>query len=102
MNNSQTDPDKIENGFKSHMLKTDPDVFHAVLIGLKTYEIRYDDRNFNAGDSLYLRETKYSGDEMMNGGELIYTGRSTIKTITHILEGPSYGLKENWVIMSII
>lgn len=99
----QISADSYENQFRSHTLKIDPGAFHAILIGLKKYEIRYNDRNFNVGDTLYLRETKHPGAEMeSNGYEVIYTNRTILKTVSHILRGPIYGLEENWVVMSII
>jgi hypothetical protein len=93
---------KFENTYKCHVLKTDPEAFGAVLIGLKKYEIRFDDRGFSVGDDLILRETKYTGDQMKNGAELIYTDRVVNKTISHILKGPVYGLKDGWVILSFV
>ncbi len=39
-----------------HRLKTRPSAFADVLLGLKTFEVRYDDRGFRAGDSATLVE----------------------------------------------
>jgi hypothetical protein len=50
---------------------------------------------------LILKETKYTGAEMKSGAELIYTGRELTKRVSHVFKGPFYGLKENWVILSI-
>lgn len=83
-----------------HELKTDPEVFSALRKGLKTFEIRKDDRGFKVGDYLLLRETYYSGEEMQNGQPLRYTGREQVFVVNYILRGPCYGLQEGWVIMS--
>jgi hypothetical protein len=48
-----------------HNLKTDPEVFQAVWTGDKNYEICFDDRGFKVGDLLQLKETRYSGEEIM-------------------------------------
>lgn len=85
----------------SHELKTDHEVFEAVVNGLKTYEIRYNDRNFKVGDTLLLRETKFTGNEMTLGMPLKYTGRGYKTTISHVLVGPAYGLIAGWAILSI-
>lgn len=96
----------------NHELKTDPEVFQAMIDGGKTYEIRKDDRGFKVGDTLTLRETRYTGKEMasyehpdhpgrtVEGRPLAYTGRTTGRVVTHILRGPIYGLKDGWVILS--
>ena len=96
-----------------HELKTDAEVFQAVLDGKKTYEIRKNDRNFQVGDELHLKETVYTGEEMKarhNGaypGEMIpgmpleYTGRCIARYVTHVLRGPIYGLASGWCILSI-
>lgn len=82
-------------------LKTDPDVFEFSWHGAKTFEIRFNDRDFEVGDHLVLRETVYSGKQMRNGRPLEYTGRQIEVEVTHILFGPIYGLLEGWVIMSV-
>lgn len=83
-----------------HELKTDPEVFDDVVKGVKTFEIRKDDRGFKVGDSLHLRRTRYSGNDMKNGNPLEYTGESYTVVVTYILRGPIYGLIDGWVIMS--
>ena len=39
-----------------HQLKTWPSYFQAVWTGEKTFEIRYDDRGYQRGDTVVLRE----------------------------------------------
>jgi hypothetical protein len=85
-----------------HVLKTDSEVFRAVLSGDKTYEIRLNDRNFMIGHILHLVETEYTGEQMKKEGKpLKFTGRIFNCKVTHILRGPIYGLYDGWVIMSI-
>jgi len=70
------------------------------LDGLKRWEIRLNDRGFNVGDKLILKETHYSGEEMKAGKPLLYTGCEITFPVSFIMHGPCYGLKEGWVIMS--
>lgn len=83
---------------KTHTLKTDPDVFQAVLSRAKTFEIRLNDREYAVGDTLCLRETLFSGAEMRQGQPLTYTGRECRRTVSHILTG--YGLADGWCCLS--
>jgi hypothetical protein len=70
---------------KAHILKTDPDFFAAVKSGKKKFEIRKDDRNYQCGDYLILRETKASGAEMADGAPLEYTGEVLVARVTYIM-----------------
>lgn len=70
-------------------LKIRQEYFEAVISKEKTFEIRYDDRNFQVGDVLVLRE--YEG---------YYTGRTVIAKVTYVLSDFE-GLKEGYVVMSI-
>jgi hypothetical protein len=81
-----------------HVLKTDSQVFKAIQDGLKTSEIRFNDRNFRVGDLIDLRGTVFTGSEMRKGRPLIFNGDQLIKQVTHVLSG--YGLKEGWVCLS--
>jgi hypothetical protein len=85
---------------KTHELKTDPESFDATWAGLKKYEVRFNDRNYQIGDWLRLCRTKYSSEEMKQGLPLEYTPQTYEFQIRHILTGPVYGLKEGWVILS--
>ena len=80
-------------------LKTDPAVFQDVLDGKKTFEIRFNDRGYQVGDLIVLKETKFTGQQMREGSPLIYTGREMQKQISYILSG--YGLQDGWVILGI-
>lgn len=84
-----------------HKLKTDSWAFKYVVNGLKAFELRKNDRDYQAGDYLLLQETKHTAEEMANGSPLVYTGKEINVQVTHVLHGPMYGLKEGWVIMSI-
>jgi Zn finger protein HypA/HybF involved in hydrogenase expression len=83
-----------------HELKTDPLPFADILSGEKTHEIRVDDRDFKVGDTLVLRETRYSRRAMREEGRwLEYTGREVERVVTHIQRG--YGLPDGLVVMSL-
>jgi hypothetical protein len=84
-----------------HELKTDPQVFDDVLDGRKTFEIRKDDRGFRVGDTLKLRKTLNTGEEMAAGAPLLYSPLPLFVEVTYILRGPIYGLADGWVIMGI-
>lgn len=65
----------------THILKCWPDYFEAVQSGKKTFELRKNDRNFQADDCILLLE--YEPDLQ------VYTGRSIERRISYIVrEGP--------------
>lgn len=84
-----------------HELKTDTAVFQQSWDGIKTFELRLNDRDFSVGDTLLLRETVYNGMEMKDGKPFEYTGRAIEQEVCTVLHGPIYGLADGWVIMSI-
>ena len=75
---------------KTHNLKTLPPFFKAVKDGAKTFEIRKNDRNFQFGDTLVLKEY----DEK-------YTGKEIKARVIYILNGGQFGLDKDYVIMSL-
>ena len=78
-----------------HELRILPEYYDAVINGLKTFEIRKDDRGYRVGDTLRLRE--YDPDKAK------YTNRST-RVIVHYLlrydDAPGL-IKEGMVVMAI-
>lgn len=60
-----------------HELKTWPPSFEQILSGRKSFELRFDDRGFQVGDVLCLREY----DPLPRA----YTVRSTMVRVTHIM-----------------
>ena len=72
-----------------HDLKINPEFFDDVNFGLKTAELRLNDRGYKVGDWLILREYH-------NG----YTGRQVARKVVHIAEVDF--VSPGYVLMSII
>jgi hypothetical protein len=77
---------------KVHNLKTLPEHFANVKAGIKNFELRCNDRDFEVGDWLVL--DYYDPD---NGG---YNGEALLRPLDYMLVGPLYGLAENFAILS--
>lgn len=58
-----------------HDLKIESSYFNDILAGVKTWELRKNDRDFHFGDTLRLREIDDDGD---------YTGRECIRTVKYV------------------
>ena len=74
-----------------HELKTWPDAFKAVWDGDKSFDLRKNDRGFEEGDSLLLRE--YIPQQG-------YTGRAVFCGVSYILK-KGYGLPDGYCIMQL-
>jgi hypothetical protein len=83
----------------SHELKAWPHFFRSVWDGTKTFELRRDDRGYQVGDILLLREYDPDRDDLPCGER--YTGRELTARVEYILVGGQLGLEEGYVIMSI-
>lgn len=77
-----------------HYLKTWVVYFELVRSGLKTFEMRKNDRNFQAGDVLILEEW----DPVTQG----YTGRSSRYYIGIVLDDPRFGVAPGWCCLSLL
>jgi hypothetical protein len=78
---------------KKHELKTWPEQYAALRDGSKKFELREDDRGFQVGDLLILREWVPE--------TATYSGSLTAQFVTYILRGPAFGLPAGKVIMSL-
>jgi uncharacterized protein DUF3850 len=79
-----------------HELKTHPQWFFRLYTGEKTFEIRRDDRGYQAGDILILREFKPDGDhdecDDPSCTSRRFTGRRLIKRVGFVAKGTVFGL----------
>jgi len=73
---------------KTHHLKILPEYFNAVRLGVKTFEIRKNDRDYKVGDSLLLKE--YDNNA--------FTGNVVKAIVTYITD---YAQKDDYVVMAI-
>lgn len=62
---------------KTHYLKIKPRYFDDIILNHKRFEVRKNDRDYNVGDLLILREFDKYGD---------YTGRDIHARIVYILD----------------
>jgi hypothetical protein len=69
-----------------HELKTDPEPFALVLAGVKRFEVRRADRDYQAGDLVVLAEHRRDAQPDVEP----YTGREALVRIAHLLVGPPY------------
>lgn len=77
-----------------HELKCWPEAFRAVSAGQKSHELRRDDRPYQIGDMLHLREWNRILNE--------YTGQWCLVQVTYITrDEPEWGLQTGFCIMSI-
>lgn len=82
------------NGFtrRLHALKIESEYYQLQEKGIKNFEVRKNDRKFQVGDMIYLKE-------VIDGVE---TGRILPpKEITYILHGGRYGLKRGYCVLQL-
>lgn len=72
-----------------HYLKTEPIFYQDAVSGQKPFEVRFNDRDFQVYDMLYLQE-------WLTG----YTGRECQFEVTYVLDNPIL-CKKGYVIMGI-
>lgn len=76
----------------AHELKILPQYFNDVVCQKKTFEIRKDDRDYQVGDTLILKE--FDGSD--------YTNHKVKRVITYILrDAKDYGLEDGYCILGI-
>jgi hypothetical protein len=74
-----------------HVLKIYRQYYQAVIDGRKTFEVRHDDRGFQAGDTVRLRELIEHDDS--------YTGREARADIGYVT---GFSQKEGFVVFSLL
>ena len=81
-----------------HELKVWPGFFQAIKDGRKTFEVRKNDRDYQLGDVLRLREYEPGPDR--------YTGREWERRVSYIMYGDdvlgfAFGIKTGFVVMGL-
>lgn len=79
---------------KLHELKCWSGSFLNLALGTKTFEFRRDDRGYEVGDVLYLREWIPESNR--------HTGNALLRTVTYKLEGGQFGLPEGFCVLSLV
>jgi hypothetical protein len=77
-----------------HRLKTHPREFMALAVGIKTFEFRKNDRNFQPGDVLLLQEYEPERET--------YTGRELTLLTPYVLSGPDFGVPDGYCVLSVV
>lgn len=80
-----------------HELKALSAYFHPIADGTKTFEVRRDDRGFQKGDVLWLREFVPHARSPREQ----WTGNSVFVVVDWILTGGQLGIEPGYVVMSI-
>ena len=73
-----------------HYLKILPQYYADVISGVKTFEIRFNDRGYKVGDMLVLRE--FDG--------VNYTGREALREVCYLIDSPDY-CKDGYVVLGL-
>ncbi|EKT3957672.1 DUF3850 domain-containing protein [Flavobacterium psychrophilum] len=76
----------------THELKIVPEYFKDAMLGLKKFEIRFNDRNYQVGDTLILNEFNPKTER--------YTGEQVTRKVDYILDNVN-GLQADYVILQI-
>ena len=77
-----------------HNLKTWPAQFHDVKYGLKRFEIRKNDRDYQVGNLLLLQE--------LNPDTRIYSGDECLVVVDYVMtEFPCHAVLDGFAVMSI-
>ena len=77
----------------THDLKTWPDYYDSIAIGVKTFEVRKNDRDYHDGDTLIL--LRYD-PKTRN-----YTGERMVKTVRYVMYGGQFGIAPDYCVMAI-
>lgn len=84
---------------KAHELKCWPEYFEQMVSGAKRFDVRFDDRGFEVGDTLELREFVPEREARFTEWSP-YTGRILFCTVGYILRDFA-GLQPGYVVLGL-
>lgn len=79
---------------QTHTLKCWPPYFGAIRRKEKNFDVRRDDRGFQKGDTVLLRE--WNPNSLVGGH---FTGNDEHRKIKYILTGGQFGLEPGYVVL---
>lgn len=85
-------------GKREHVVKCWPQYFDVIASGEKTFDVRRDDRGYQRGDILVLRE--WDGTRSVIE-DFKFTGRVERREITWILTGGQFGIEPGYVVLAL-
>ena len=89
---------------KIHELKIEEEYYKAIIDGVKTFELRKNDRDYQVGDLIQFTDARFKPKDYLKGAtEKYYPHPSeTLFKITYILKDvPEYGLEKDYCILGI-
>jgi len=81
----------------THELKTIEPYFTDIQSGVKTFDVRKNDRSYKVGDVVHFRQWL----PLFTGYEWVYSGNGIIKTVTYILPGGQFGIEPGYVVLGL-
>lgn len=86
----------------THELKTNDEFMYDIAKGLKSFEVRKDDRGFVIGDMLLLQGGNLGGAGMTDYDlTFIYSGKVIEAEVTYILTGGKWGIEKGYCVLGI-
>ncbi|WP_045689454.1 MULTISPECIES: ASCH/PUA domain-containing protein [Hymenobacter] len=76
-----------------HELKVWPDCFAALQAGVKPFDVRENDRDFQVGDALLLREYEPEQER--------YTGGTVERWVSYLVHGGAFGIEPGWCVLGL-
>lgn len=78
----------------THRLKTWPRYYDAIAAGIKTFEVRVNDRDFQPGDRVTL--ARYDPDSCtFDGSEMTFD-------VPYVMHGGGLGVKPGYAVLSLV
>lgn len=84
-----------------HQLKANPETFHQIVTGERTFDVRRNDRKFEPGDAI----TFWEFTRPTSTGRVTLTGKTSMQVILNVLhaskDGAGEGLRRGWVALTL-
>jgi|WetSurMetagenome_2_1015567.scaffolds.fasta_scaffold11134_8 hypothetical protein len=84
-----------------HILKTWPEFFNDAILGIKSFELRKNDRDYQVGDELSLREFIPEIPSTSDRSRGYFTGHVCRFRVIYVLKDFEFGLEPGYCILGI-